>query len=156
VTLALAALERGEPFTAVSDITVTPTYVPDLVHTCLDLAIDRECGIWHLTNGQPVTWAELAVMAAQRAGQDASRIVAQPGAACNFAAARPGYSALHSERAVLLPTLDNALDRYLELRNDADPELEELLMTAETRQPLASEHRQQEETPAAAFHVKHF
>jgi dTDP-4-dehydrorhamnose reductase len=156
VTLALAALERGEPFTAVSDITVTPTYVPDLVHTCLDLAIDRECGIWHLTNGQPVTWAELAVMAAERAGQDASRIVAQPGAACNFAAPRPGYSALHSERAMLLPTLDNALDRYLELRNDADPELEELLMTAETRQPLASEHRQQEETPAAAFHVKHF
>jgi dTDP-4-dehydrorhamnose reductase len=156
VTLALAALERGEPFPAASDITVTPTYVPDLVHTCLDLAIDREAGIWHLTNGQAVTWAELALRAAERAGVDGRRIQAQTAAACNFAAPRPGYTALHSERAILLPTLDNALDRYLELRNDADPELEELLMTAEGRQPAASEHRQQEEAPAAAFHIKHF
>jgi dTDP-4-dehydrorhamnose reductase len=156
VTLALAALERGEPFPAASDITVTPTYVPDLVHTCLDLAIDREAGIWHLTNGQAVTWAELALKSAERAGVDGGRIQAQTAAACNFAAPRPGYTALRSERAILLPTLDNALDRYLELRNDADPELEELLMTAEGRQPAASEHRQQEEAPAAAFHIKHF
>jgi dTDP-4-dehydrorhamnose reductase len=156
VTLALGALERGESFSAASDITVSPTYVPDLVHTCLDLAIDRECGVWHLTNGQAVTWAELAVMAAERAGVDAGRIEAVPTEACNYAAARPRYTAMHSERAMLLPTLENAIGRYLELRNDADPELEELVMTAESRQPAASEHRQQEEAPAAAFHVKHF
>jgi dTDP-4-dehydrorhamnose reductase len=156
VTLALGALERGEPVSACSDITVSPTYVPDLVHTCLDMAIDRECGVWHLTNGEPVTWAGLARMAAERAGVDPGRIQPIPAAFCNHVAARPRYSALHSERAVLLPTLENALGRYLELRNDADPELEELVMTAESRQPVAGEHRQQEEAPAAAFHVKHF
>lgn len=29
---------------------VAPTYIPDLVHACLDLLIDRERGIWHLAN----------------------------------------------------------------------------------------------------------
>jgi dTDP-4-dehydrorhamnose reductase len=156
VTLALGALERGEPFTAASDLTVSPTYVPDLVHTCLDLAIDRESGIWHLTNGHAVTWAELALKAAERAGVDASRIEARPVAACNFLAPRPRYSAMHSERAMLLPTLDDALGRYLELRGENDPEMEELIMTAESRQPIGNSHRQQEESAPEAFHAKRF
>jgi dTDP-4-dehydrorhamnose reductase len=156
VALALGALERGESFVAASDVTVSPTYVPDLVHTCLDLAIDRESGVWHLTNGQALTWAGLAEKAAARAGVDASRLEAQPCASCNYVAARPRYSALHSERATLLPTLDDALARFLELRNDSDPEFGELVMTAEGRQPIASGHRQQEEAPSEAFHAKHF
>jgi dTDP-4-dehydrorhamnose reductase len=157
VTLALDALQRGEPFVAASDMTVSPTYVPDLVHTCLDLAIDRECGIWHLTNGHAVTWADLAVKAADRAGVDASRLEAVPTSACNYVAARPRYSALYSERAILLPSLDNAIDRYLELRHERDrEERAELELTAESRQPVTGDHRQQEEAPAGAFHVKHF
>jgi dTDP-4-dehydrorhamnose reductase len=51
VTQALAALGEGRPFAAAGDMTVSPTYVPDLVNACLDLLIDKECGIWHLTNG---------------------------------------------------------------------------------------------------------
>jgi dTDP-4-dehydrorhamnose reductase len=156
VTLALAALDRGESFVAASDLTVSPTYVPDLVHACLDLAIDRESGIWHLANGGAVTWAELARKAAERAGVDAGPLVAQPGSACNYAAQRPRYSALHSERAMLLPTLDDALGRYLELRGQEDPEREELVMAAESRQPVASGHRQQEASPPEAFQAKHF
>ena len=46
--------------------------------------------------------------------------------------------------------LEQALDRYLELRNTEDPEIEELQATAESRQPVASGHRQQEETPPEA------
>jgi dTDP-4-dehydrorhamnose reductase len=156
VTLALGALERGEPFAAASDMTVSPTYVPDLVHTCLDLAIDRESGIWHLNNGGALTWVELASKAAERAGVDASRLEAQPSSACNYRAQRPRYTVLHSERAILLPALDNALERYLELRGQDDPEYEELVRTAESRQPVASGHRQQEEMPPEAFHAKHF
>jgi dTDP-4-dehydrorhamnose reductase len=154
VTLALGALSRGEPFVAASDITVSPTYVPDLAHVCMDLAIDRECGIWHLTNGDPVTWVGLAEMAAQRAGVDASRLEARPASACNHVAARPRYSAMHSERAILLPKLDNALDRYLELRREHDAlDQAELEQAAAGRQQVG-DHRQQEEAPAAAFHVK--
>jgi dTDP-4-dehydrorhamnose reductase len=58
---------------------------------------------------------------------------------------------MHSERGVLLPKLENALDRYIELRGVDDPEYEELVRTAETRVPAAGGHRQQEETPAEAL-----
>src|SRR5690606_25597244 len=51
VAQALSALESGAPVAAASDITVSPTYVPDLVNVCLALMIDRERGVWHLTNG---------------------------------------------------------------------------------------------------------
>jgi dTDP-4-dehydrorhamnose reductase len=154
VTLALQALERGEPFTAASDLTVSPTYVPDLVHACLDLAIDFEAGIWHLANAGGVTWAGLAEKAAHAAGVDPSRLEAKPSAACGFIAARPGYAAMSSERGILLPALDNALARYLELRHQGDPEMEELIKSMETRQPLAGEHRQMEETPPEAFQAR--
>jgi dTDP-4-dehydrorhamnose reductase len=154
VTLALQAFERGDAFTAANDMTVSPTYVPDLVHACLDLAIDGEAGIWHLANGGGVTWAELAEKAAQAAGIDASRLEAQPASSCGFAAARPVYTAMTSERGILLPALDNALARYLELRNQDDPEMDELIRAMETRQPLAGEQRQMEETPPEAFQAQ--
>ncbi|WP_288380489.1 sugar nucleotide-binding protein, partial [uncultured Massilia sp.] len=148
VTLALNALERGESFTASNDLVITPTYVPDLVHACLDLAIDREAGVWHLANGGELTWAELARKAADKAGIDAGRLEAR---SIVYPAARPAYAALTSERGILLPRLEQALDRYLELRNTEDPEIEELQATAESRQPVASGHRQQEETPPEAI-----
>ncbi|MFK3738422.1 family 1 glycosylhydrolase [Massilia sp. TN1-12] len=153
VTLALQALERGETFRAASDLTVSPTYVPDLVHTCLDLAIDAEAGIWHLANAGAVTWAELARKAADAAGIDAATLQAVPAAELGMAAARPRYAAMTSERGILLPPLDNAIARYLELRNQDDPEMEELIRTAESRQPQAGE-RQLEQTPVDALQVK--
>lgn len=150
VTLALDALERGEPFRAANDMTVSPTYVPDLAHTCLDLAIDGEAGIWHLANAGAVTWAQLAAQAAAAAGIDTTRLEAVPAAELGMAAPRPAYTGLSSERGILLPPLDNAIARYLELRNQHDPEMEELIRTAESRQPQAGGHRQQEETPVEA------
>jgi dTDP-4-dehydrorhamnose reductase len=90
--------------------------VPDLVHCCLDLIIDRECGVWHLTNGHPVTWLELASKAAGQAGVDSSRLEHKCAADCQYVAERPIYSALHSNRAMLLPTLENALGRFLASR----------------------------------------
>jgi dTDP-4-dehydrorhamnose reductase len=134
VTLALQALERGEPFRAARDMAVSPTYVPDLVHACLDLAIDGESGVWHLANVGTVTWAELAEQAAARAGVDASRLEAVSTESYGFAAPRPRYTGLHSERGILLPSLDHALGRYLELRNEIDQEMEDVILMAESRQ----------------------
>ena len=119
LTRALASLERSMPFAAANDITVTPTYVPDLVNTCLDLAIDGESGVWHLTNGHPITWAALASSVAERAGVDTAHLQSRPGAACDYRAARPPYSALDTERAILLPTLDSAIERFLLSRREA-------------------------------------
>jgi dTDP-4-dehydrorhamnose reductase len=116
VAQALNALEGGQPFYAAADITVSPTYVPDLVNACLDLIIDGEAGIWHLTNGHPLTWAELAGQAARHAGIDCSRLEPQRAADCRYVATRPRYTALDTKRGILLPTLDSALQRLIASR----------------------------------------
>ncbi|MES2355970.1 MAG: family 1 glycosylhydrolase [Pseudomonadota bacterium] len=112
ITLALRTLRARQPFVAVNDMTVSPTYVPDLVNTCLDLLIDRESGIWHLTNGHAITWADLALRAAELAQVDSSRLQACRSEDLRFVARRPVYSALSSDRSFLMPSLDSALGRY--------------------------------------------
>ncbi|MGB7925721.1 MAG: family 1 glycosylhydrolase [Pyrinomonadaceae bacterium] len=116
VTIALRNLAARRPFVAASDATVSPTYVPDLVHASLNLLIDGESGIWHLANPGAVTWAELARLAANLAALDASLIDARPTKQLGLAAPRPLYSVLGSERGWLLPPLENALSRYLHER----------------------------------------
>jgi dTDP-4-dehydrorhamnose reductase len=133
LTRMLDTLERGAPFTAASDLTVSPTYVPDLVHACLDLVIDRESGVWHLTNGSALTWIALAGMAASAAGIDTSRLEARRGADFHFQARRPDYSALGSQRGVLLPSLGSAIARFVGMRALAG-EPEELVHGAAQRQ----------------------
>ncbi|HEV7891528.1 MAG TPA: family 1 glycosylhydrolase [Pyrinomonadaceae bacterium] len=113
VTLALRALARGRRFAAASDSVVSPTYVPDLVNACLDLLIDGERGVWHLANRGAVSWAEFARLAARAAGLDESLVEERPTASFNFAARRPAFSALASERGALLPALEDALARYV-------------------------------------------
>ncbi|QBI05281.1 NAD-dependent epimerase/dehydratase family protein [Pseudoduganella albidiflava] len=124
VTLALQALQEGRAFTAASDLVVSPTYVPDLVQTCLDLLIDNESGIWHLSNGEAVSWADLARRVCSLAGLDEALVDAQPATALEGQAPQPRYSALGSERGNLMPTLDDALQRYLkaveEVRRQGD------------------------------------
>jgi len=112
VTQALGALANGEPFQAAGDMIVSPTYVPDLVKVALDLMIDRERGIWHLTNGDAVSWAELARRACAAAGMSADGLQEVAADALEYPAQRPAFSALGSERALLLPSLDDALQRY--------------------------------------------
>ena len=118
VAQALTALRRGLPVVAADDATVSPTYVPDLVHCCLDLMIDGASGIWHLTNGTAVTWHGLAKSAAQLAGIDADTLVEQASAQAGLAALRPAYSVLGSTRGSTMPSLDSALVRFLAERQD--------------------------------------
>ena len=114
VTQALNALDVGLPFQAAHDALVSPTYVPDLVNVSLDLLIDRERGIWHLTNGEALSWAELARRACAAAGVSSDSLQEVSIEDCGYAARRPGYSAMSSERGLLLPSLDDALKRYVE------------------------------------------
>jgi dTDP-4-dehydrorhamnose reductase len=116
VTQALAALDAGRPFAAASDQIVSPTYVPDLVNVCLDLLIDRECGLWHLTNGAALSWTDLARRAAAAAGVDDALLEARTAAELGLRAPRPRNSAMSSERGLLLPSFDDALARYLRER----------------------------------------
>jgi len=122
VSIALTELARGQPFVAASDITVTPTYVPDLVHESLNLLIDGECGLWHLANSTSLTWAELAHKAAQMAGMNTQYLQPRPASQLKTPATHPLFSALGSERGCLMPPLDDALARYLHLRAQAEAE----------------------------------
>ena len=113
VTVALRALARGEEFVAADDAAVSPTYVPELVHNCLDLLIDEESGVWHLANAGGVTWAGFARLAARVGGLDPALVVGRPTRELGLAAPRPPYSVLGSERAALMKPLEEALARYM-------------------------------------------
>ena len=113
VTLAVDALRRGEPWAAAADQCVSPTYVPDLVQATLDLLVDGERGVWHLTNRGEVSWADLARMAAHAASLDPRLVQDRASAELGMVAPRPRYSALASERGALMPKLDDALCRYI-------------------------------------------
>jgi dTDP-4-dehydrorhamnose reductase len=113
LSAALRALSEGRRFAAANDAVVSPTYVPDLVQASLDLFIDGERGIWHLANAGATSWADFARSAAQKAGFESGLIDDRTMQSFNFAAQRPSFSALSSERGLLLPSLDDAVTRYV-------------------------------------------
>ncbi|HEY8271148.1 MAG TPA: sugar nucleotide-binding protein, partial [Pseudobdellovibrionaceae bacterium] len=114
------------------DIKVSPTYIPDLVHTCLDLLLDGEYGLLHLANEGALSWAEFARVVADQANQrnfcldtcldislDTSLIIEKNLAELNLRAPRPRNSVLTSEKIKVMPTFENAVSRYfseLEIR----------------------------------------
>jgi dTDP-4-dehydrorhamnose reductase len=116
LTSALRTLAARQPFMAASDAVVSPTYIPDLVNTTLDLLIDGESGLWHLANAGAIAWADLARETATLAGLDSTHIHALPAKELDWVATRPAYSALTSNRGVLLPSLESAIERYLDER----------------------------------------
>ncbi len=105
-------LVNGREVPVANDIFISPTYVPDLVHVTLDLLIDEEKGIWHLANKGSISWADLAYRAAVKRGLVSTYIKAVPARSLNYAAARPLYTVLGTEKGHLLPSLSDALNRY--------------------------------------------
>lgn len=115
--LVLDSVSRGHRFAAAHDATVSPTYIPDLVNATLDLLIDDEQGVWHLANSGALTWADFARMIAEKAGYDSASVEARPGKELGIVAARPSFSALISERARLMPSLEDGVDRFIQDSN---------------------------------------
>jgi len=116
VSRMLRTLGEGRVFDAASDVTTSPTYVPHLVDASLDLLIDGEKGVWHLTNEQALTWSAFAKIVADRASAETTLLNACEHGELQWAARRPAYSALTSERSRLMPSLDHALDQYFDER----------------------------------------
>ena len=100
-------LIRGEDVFASDQTVVSPTYVPDLVHATLDLLLDEEKGIWHLTNQGAVSWHELARAVADRAKLDPGRIIVPD-------MDTPSDTSLTSARGLLMRPLDSALDDFID------------------------------------------
>jgi dTDP-4-dehydrorhamnose reductase len=113
VTIALRQLLAGEQFFAASDMHISPTYVPDLVNASLDLLIDGEKGLWHLSNHTEISWYELARMAAIMQGLNTSLIQPCARDELSYTAARPLYSVLETERCKIMPDLGDAMFRYM-------------------------------------------
>jgi dTDP-4-dehydrorhamnose reductase len=67
----------------------------------------------HLANPGEITWMELAHYVVEHAGFDTRCVVGRPARKLGLVASRPRYSALGSERGILLPNLQHALDRYM-------------------------------------------
>ncbi len=100
----LRALSSGNAVEAGVDV-VSPTYVPDLVHEVLNLLIDGGTGIWHMTNPGEVSWRDLAARAARLGGFDEDLVTPASDE-------EPLNTALVSERGILLPPLEGAIERF--------------------------------------------
>jgi dTDP-4-dehydrorhamnose reductase len=112
----LDSLKNEKAFTAVKDVIVSPTYVPDLANAALDLFIDEEEGIWHLSNEGMISWADFACAIANRAGFKDDNLIYKSLDEMGWRAQRPLYSALKSDKGITLPALDNALERFFEYK----------------------------------------
>jgi dTDP-4-dehydrorhamnose reductase len=112
---AVKALNRRQVFAAVGDLTISPTYVFDLVEHTLNLLIDGERGIWHLANVGEISWADFARRLAVALRLDERLVQSVPATAFGSAASRPACAALGSARGALMPTLDSAIAHYADV-----------------------------------------
>ena len=110
------ALQHERQFAVAQDVVVSPTYVPDLANAALNLFIDEEEGIWHVTNEGMISWADFACQVADRAGFKKNNLVFKNLCDMGWMAQRPMYSALKSDKGINLPMLDNALERFFEYK----------------------------------------
>jgi dTDP-4-dehydrorhamnose reductase len=113
-----AALVRRElaedrPFRAAADVTVSPTYVPDLANATLDLLVDEERGIWHLANVGAITWADFGRTIAAASGLDPALVINCPMSDVLGPAVRPPYTPLTSGRGRIMRSLDEAIAEYV-------------------------------------------
>lgn len=123
VTGVLNTLKAGREFKAESDVIVSPTYVPDLTENTLNLLLDDECGIWHLTNNCAISWADLALEVADRAKLNQSLIKPILLEEMRYTAVRPKNSTLESGKGIYLPSLHNAFDRYFDFTRTSDSKM---------------------------------
>jgi dTDP-4-dehydrorhamnose reductase len=112
-------LAGGQAFSAAEDLVVSPTYVPDLVDTVLDLLLDGETGLRHLANPSAVSWADFARRVAVALDLDPHLVRGIPAATFDWPAARPAYAALGTERGQIMPPLENAIARYASVMREA-------------------------------------
>lgn len=117
----LAGVLAGEEVRAFSDRTVSPSYVEDVALATSKL-IDgaRPPGLYHCVNSGWTTWSHLAHELARLAGRPDARIIDVPVAEVTLRAQRPQFAALSNAglagQGIQMPTWEDALKRYVELR----------------------------------------
>jgi dTDP-4-dehydrorhamnose reductase len=105
-------LGAGRALPAAADCVISPSFIPDLCHAVLDLVIDEETGLWHLTHGEAMSWAEFGWALADALGLDRRLVRATPAAEMGWRARRPARAPLASERGRRLQPLARAIGHY--------------------------------------------
>ncbi|MEP6597216.1 MAG: family 1 glycosylhydrolase [Ginsengibacter sp.] len=108
----LNSLSSNKTINAAQDVIISPTYIPHLVVASLELLIDNESGLWHLTNDGALSWKQFAVKISDKAGYDPDLIIGTDVKEMNLKARRPKNSVLRSQRCNLLPSLDHAINCF--------------------------------------------
>lgn len=90
---------------------VSPTHVDSLADAVLDLVIDGADGIWHLASPASISWYDWARKIAELARLDTSLVFEADAVAPHLIGRRPSYTALGTERGLLLPSFDESLER---------------------------------------------
>jgi dTDP-4-dehydrorhamnose reductase len=108
----IGALREGRTIRAAGDIITSPTFVPDLVRTTLDLMIDGETGLWHLVSGGHSVGLPSARRWHVRVALMKAWSKRCPPARWAWTARRPAQAALASTRCGVMPSLGDAIRRF--------------------------------------------
>jgi dTDP-4-dehydrorhamnose reductase len=85
---------------------ISPTYLPDLANAAIDLLLDVEKGIWHLSNAGSVRWSDFRLAVEDALG------IRLPGR--QESVLTPKMRAITSERGWPMPDWRSALSRFAE------------------------------------------
>ncbi|MGV8121170.1 MAG: dTDP-4-dehydrorhamnose reductase [Candidatus Xenobiia bacterium LiM19] len=109
----LEAARKGDQFTAVTDLVMSPTYTADLADAVWQLLKERpEYGIYHMANEGWCSWHDLACAVVKEAGLSAE-ITAIPQSELQRKARRPLWSPLATERNYHLRPWKDALKKFM-------------------------------------------
>ena len=108
----VTTLRRGETFLASPAHQVSPTYVPHLANIVLDLTIDRAHGLWHISNGETLSWLDFAHEISAACKLDARHIGSASPEELGWIAKRPIQSGLQSIHGQIVPKLAHAFDAF--------------------------------------------
>ncbi len=97
-----------------SDIILSPSYLPALVNNVLDLMIDGESGLWHMSNQEEISFYDFARKALNIAGINDRIIAPVPSSTLKYAAKRPAYSVLKSSSGIILPEVEDSLNFFID------------------------------------------
>ncbi len=109
----VATLRRGETFLASSEHEISPTYVPHLANAVLDLTIDGARGLWHISNGEMLSWHAFAHELSARCRLNMRHIGSASPDELGWVATRPRRSGLNSLHGQIAPKLGHALDAFV-------------------------------------------
>ena len=107
----LESLKQGKKVMAANDVPASITYAPDLIQQMLNLLLDDECGIFHLTNQGETTWAGVVSKIAEMAGFNPSMVSCKPIRHMPLQPEPAFHSNTHIEK-IKLPVWQDALQRY--------------------------------------------